>query len=178
MNLGEKILAARKKAGLSQTDLADLVGVSRQSVSKWETGESSPEAGNLLPVAKALNVTVDWLLSEDDVPAPVQDASPDWVDRLPGRVRTLIKQYGWIYCAKETAKGLLALILINAVRFFWMRMMLPGMPLKDMFFPGKDMAMLALPFNFGSAACLVSVLFWSVLWALLKTYHPENRRNQ
>ena len=65
MNLGEKIFTARKKAGLSQTDLADAVGVSRQSVSKWETGESAPEAGNLLLIAKALNVTTDWLLSEE-----------------------------------------------------------------------------------------------------------------
>lgn len=40
MKLGEKILSARKKAGLSQVDLADALGVSRQSVSKWETGVS------------------------------------------------------------------------------------------------------------------------------------------
>ena len=168
MNLGEKILTARKKAGLSQTDLADLIGVSRQSVSKWETGESSPEAGNLLPAAKALNVTVDWLLTEDDVPAPVQEDSPDWVDRLPGRVRTLIKQYGWIYCAKETAKGLLALVLINAVRIFWMRMFIPGMSLKDMFFPPQEIFMITLPFTFGSIATLIAVLFWGILWILLR----------
>ena len=40
MKLGEKILSARKKSGLSQVDLADALGVSRQSVSKWETGVS------------------------------------------------------------------------------------------------------------------------------------------
>ena len=43
MKLNEKIIYCRKKAGLSQLDLADLLGVSRQSVSKWETGESNPE---------------------------------------------------------------------------------------------------------------------------------------
>lgn len=40
MKLNEKILYCRKKAGLSQLDLADRLGVSRQSVSKWETGVS------------------------------------------------------------------------------------------------------------------------------------------
>ena len=40
MKLNEKIIYCRKKAGLSQLDLADLLGVSRQSVSKWETGVS------------------------------------------------------------------------------------------------------------------------------------------
>ncbi len=40
MKLGEKIMYARKRAGMSQIDLADALGVSRQSVSKWETGVS------------------------------------------------------------------------------------------------------------------------------------------
>ena len=40
MNLSEKILYCRKKAGMSQLDLADALGVSRQAVSKWETGDS------------------------------------------------------------------------------------------------------------------------------------------
>ena len=40
MKLNEKIIYCRKKAGMSQIDLADALGVSRQSVSKWETGVS------------------------------------------------------------------------------------------------------------------------------------------
>ncbi len=40
MKINEKIMTARKKAGMSQIDLADMMGVSRQSVSKWETGVS------------------------------------------------------------------------------------------------------------------------------------------
>ena len=44
MNLSEKILYCRKKAGLSQEALAEKLGVSRQAISKWETGESVPEA--------------------------------------------------------------------------------------------------------------------------------------
>ena len=171
MNLGEKILAARKKAGLSQTDLADLVGVSRQSVSKWETGESSPEAGNLLPVARALNVTTDWLLSEDELPAPVQDTAPDWVDRLPKNISALIKQYGWIYCAKEAGKALIGLIIVNAFRFYWIQSLFLSTKLtsREMVFPKNPLVgKFVFPFNIISIVLLLQILFWSVLWLLLK----------
>ena len=66
MTLNEKIAYARKKSGLSQVDLADIMEVSRQSVSKWETGEANPEINKLSKLAEVLNVSVDWLLSEDN----------------------------------------------------------------------------------------------------------------
>ena len=62
MKLQEKILYCRKKAGLSQDALAEMLGVSRQSVSKWETGEAVPEVAKLLSLSKVFNVTTDWLL--------------------------------------------------------------------------------------------------------------------
>lgn len=66
MKLHEKIYTCRKKAGLSQEALAEKLGVSRQSVSKWETGESVPEISKLPILANIFNVTTDWLLSESD----------------------------------------------------------------------------------------------------------------
>ena len=59
MKLCDKIMQARKKAGMSQIDLADAMGVSRQSVSKWETGEANPEIGKLAQLARTLGVSVD-----------------------------------------------------------------------------------------------------------------------
>ena len=53
MKLNEKIYLCRKKAGLSQDALAERLGVSRQAISKWETGESVPDTGKLLPLANA-----------------------------------------------------------------------------------------------------------------------------
>ena len=64
MKLGEKIMYSRKRAGMSQIDLADALGVSRQSVSKWETGEANPEISKLPQLAEVLHVTTDWLLSD------------------------------------------------------------------------------------------------------------------
>lgn len=73
MKLNEKIAYYRRKRGYSQQALADMMGVSRQSVSKWETGESLPEVTKLPQLAALFGVTTDFLLSED---APVEDNDP------------------------------------------------------------------------------------------------------
>ena len=77
MKLSKKILYCRKRAGLSQEALAERLGVSRQAVSKWETGEAMPEAGKLAALAAALGVSVDWLLSEDE-PEELRAQSARW----------------------------------------------------------------------------------------------------
>lgn len=76
MTLHEKILYYRKQARLSQEELAARVGVSRQAVSKWELGESSPEVGKLLTLSRIFGVTADQLLSEED-PAPPPPPPPE-----------------------------------------------------------------------------------------------------
>ena len=70
MKLHEKIYTLRKKQNLSQEALSEKLGVSRQSVSKWETGEATPEVTKLLSLSKIFGVTTDYLLndeSEDEV---------------------------------------------------------------------------------------------------------------
>lgn len=107
MTISEKILYCRKRCGLSQEALAEKIGVSRQAISKWETGEATPELSKLALLAKTFGVTADWLISEDDPPEssaaqsqsvqqPAPAQSPNWVDSLPGAVRGLVKRYGWL----------------------------------------------------------------------------------
>lgn len=67
MNLSDKILELRKANGLSQEQLSEKVGVSRQSVSKWECGESLPEIEKLIQLSIVLNVTTDYLLKPNDM---------------------------------------------------------------------------------------------------------------
>ena len=121
MKLNEKIYWCRKQAGLSQEALAELIGVSRQSISKWETGEASPEISKLPLLAKAFDVTTDWLLSEDGIPQdnPTPEAAPEpipqaesvpaawpsWVENLPGFVGKAVKKFGWLYGVRTAVSG-------------------------------------------------------------------------
>lgn len=62
MNTANRLYELRKAKGYSQDELADLIGVSRQAVSKWERGESSPDTDNLIALAKLYGVSIDELL--------------------------------------------------------------------------------------------------------------------
>ena len=63
--LGEKLLDLRKKNGLSQEQLAEKVDVTRQTISNWELGETSPNPEQLKLLSKALKVSIDDLLDND-----------------------------------------------------------------------------------------------------------------
>lgn len=63
--LSEKIYTLRRKRGLSQEQLAEIIGVSRQAISKWEGGLSVPESEKLIAISEYFHVTVDYLLKED-----------------------------------------------------------------------------------------------------------------
>lgn len=63
VTLGEQIRKQRKQKGMSQEKLAELVGVSRQAVTKWEAGQTAPSTQNLFQLAQILGVTVEELVS-------------------------------------------------------------------------------------------------------------------
>ena len=65
MILAEKITLLRKKAGWSQEDLAEQLGVSRQSISKWESAQSVPDLKRILDIADCFGVSTDLLLKDD-----------------------------------------------------------------------------------------------------------------
>ena len=64
MSLGERIKEQRKSSGLSQEKVAEFVGVSRQAVTKWETGQSAPSTENLFKLAEIFGTTVDIIVAQ------------------------------------------------------------------------------------------------------------------
>ena len=72
MTLSGKIYLLRTRRELSQEDLAAALGVSRQSVSKWETGQSVPDLDKIIRMADLFGVSVDELVREGEPPAPPQ----------------------------------------------------------------------------------------------------------
>lgn len=132
MKLHEKIAWYRRDRRLSQEELAAQTGVSRQAVSKWELGESSPDVNKLLALARAFGVTTDHLLDdgeeperpaapppvqprEDPAPPPRSGADPN----LPGLIGRMVRRWGWlagIYLALEGA-GLTLFGLVGRFMF-------------------------------------------------------------
>ena len=80
MKLPEKLLTLRKRSGLSQEALAEKLGVSRQTVSRWELGTAQPELGSLLPLCRLFGVPAEVLLDDGQdlptAPPPVPEAAP------------------------------------------------------------------------------------------------------
>ena len=67
MTIGAKIAACRKRAGMSQEKLANELNISRQAVSRWETGEAVPDTEKVIQLSRIFYVTTDiyyWILTK------------------------------------------------------------------------------------------------------------------
>ncbi len=64
MTLGEKLKMYRKQKGVSQEKIAELVGVSRQAVTKWESGQTVPSTENLMALASIYGISLDELAAD------------------------------------------------------------------------------------------------------------------
>ena len=79
MILADKIIENRKKNGWSQEDLADKLGVSRQSVSKWESAQAVPDMKKIIQMSEVFGVSTDYLLRDEiEVPAAPETAPVDY----------------------------------------------------------------------------------------------------
>ena len=78
MELNERIAAVRKAAGLTQEQLGELVNVSRQAVSKWESGQAVPDALTIAELCRKLHVSADYLLLGTDPDSGSEPGNPDY----------------------------------------------------------------------------------------------------
>ena len=93
--LGENILKLRKKQGLSQEQLGELVNVTRQTISNWELNETTPNPGQLKLLSKALNVSIDELLDNDVKNVLVEKVSN--TEKLAGIIIKILKVAGIVF---------------------------------------------------------------------------------
>ena len=104
----EKLLELRRQAGLSQEELADRLGVTRQSVSKWEGGAAMPELSKLIALSELFSVAVDYLvkdrLEEPERPAEGPAAS---TAKLEEQVEEISRYFrAWEWTSKTRVFGL------------------------------------------------------------------------
>lgn len=114
MTLGEKLTQARKTAGLTQADVAAKMNVSRQAVSRWESGQSKPSTEKLLALGGLYGMSIDQLLNAEE---PFAEAASDEPEAVP--VETVISEKHrprvWLKYAAAALCGtvlMLALLLI------------------------------------------------------------------
>lgn len=89
MKLGENILKLRKKANFSQEELSEKIGVTRQTISNWELGETSPNPEQLKLLSRTLNISIDELLDNDIKQVIVERMSN--TEKLAGLIIKILK---------------------------------------------------------------------------------------
>ncbi|MCI8910774.1 MAG: helix-turn-helix transcriptional regulator [Oscillibacter sp.] len=93
MNISENIADLRRKRGWSQEHLAEQLGVTRQSVSKWESGTATPELEKLVALADLFGVSLDALAREDWTPSP--STEPTHLERQVEELSRYVRGYAY-----------------------------------------------------------------------------------
>ena len=99
MSFGENLQTIRKKNQLSQEGLAEMLGVSRQAVSKWELGEGYPEVEKLMLLSKKLNMSLDSLLGGENTTADPGEG------KAPAGIRIVSPHEGVIIHASKVTRS-------------------------------------------------------------------------
>ena len=89
MTLGTRIAALRRERGLSQEALGELVGVSRQAVSKWESDSALPDVNNCVALSRAFGITLAQLLELEEETAPSRELTQEQLEMA----ETIAKKY-------------------------------------------------------------------------------------
>lgn len=74
---GKKIADCRKKTGMTQEDLAEKLKISRQAVSRWETGEAMPDTEKIIQLSRLFQVSTDYLLLDEKMEIEEKTATPE-----------------------------------------------------------------------------------------------------
>ncbi len=110
MDLAERLTLLRKENGLSQLELAEKLGVTRQAVSRWETGASVPSVENLIALRKLYNVSLAYLIGDEEETKPDENMSRQEVRQNKGRPFTKKKAI--------LLAGCIVLVLAIAIAIF------------------------------------------------------------
>ena len=113
MELGKQIYELRKKSNLSQEQLAEKVGVSRQTISKWELGETSPDIKQAKNLSQVFSVSLDELTGNDTKEVIYEKVSN--TERLAGIVIKILKIIG-VFILVSVFVSIIGIILFSNVR--------------------------------------------------------------
>ncbi len=94
MVFSEKLQLLRKNKGFTQEEFAEKINISRQAVAKWEAGQSYPDITNLIQISNILNVTIDYLVKEQECAInPVKTEFSDITEIIDFRLEANVNTY-------------------------------------------------------------------------------------
>ena len=94
MKFNEKLIMLRKQHNLSQEQVAEKLGVARQTISKWELGETTPEMDKLIIISELYNITLDELMKEENEGKVINDPNNTNSQKLAGMTIKILKGIG------------------------------------------------------------------------------------
>ncbi|MCM1497603.1 MAG: helix-turn-helix domain-containing protein [Clostridium sp.] len=106
MNFSEKLLTLRKAKDLTQEQLAEKLDVSRQSISKWESGQATPELDKIVALSAVFDVTTDYLLKSSEI------------DDLSVKTEMLEKQQQIMLMQEQKRQRIVVCVLYSVAIYF------------------------------------------------------------
>ena len=129
MTLAEKILSLRTERGMSQDDLAEKLEVSRQSVSKWETAQSTPDLDKIIKLADLFGVRVDQLGRDGERPQPPEPSPPQTVYVERRQELSPLQKLGVVMEASGAALAVIGLMGVPLLIWAAAALVILGLPL-------------------------------------------------
>lgn len=124
MNIGNKISAARRELGITQVELADKMSVTRQTVSRWESGTALPDIEKVSQLASLLMVSCDYLLGEEDISSNVDNNDQPSSRLLANLTGKKVKIY--FYEDEEDYDLINKICMIESFEGNWVKVTLEG----------------------------------------------------
>jgi transcriptional regulator with XRE-family HTH domain len=126
MEFGERLQSLRKDKGYSQERIAEELGVSRQSVSKWERGETFPEMDKVVTLSNILGVSTDFLLKGEEEKEPARTYHTSYGNGITfGKISDLINRKGYIAGYIVAGYSALVLVFSRVFNFASKKMIMP-----------------------------------------------------
>ena len=131
IKLADRLVELRKEHKLSQEALAEKLGLSRQSISKWERAEASPDTDNLIALAEVYGITLDQLLGNEETTDTTTEASTETVEEKNELSENQVKGKKRLLRAPLLFLGAVALYVGGGIVLgvFWWLMMWTLFPL-------------------------------------------------
>lgn len=146
MNFAEKIFTLRKSNDLTQEQLAEELNVSRQSISKWESGQATPELEKIVAMSQIFGVTTDYLLK------------PSEIDELSVKTEILEKQQQQLLDSKKRQNKIIRCLMYSVgIYLFFLAVYFIG----HFYFEIWNLSIILAEFLIST---VIVVFLWSNIW--------------